>query len=191
MTMYLERKMARWGLAALAALSVVGVAALPASDSNAAVQQGPEIAYVSTEIVLRQTPGFAAAESTFNAEMLGYQTEVQTLQQTLDSAVNTFNQQSIVLSPTARQERAEELRGLQQQLEQRTNQLQTQAAQRQQELVGPLEERIQAVIDGLRAERSISLVFDVSAPGSNIISADPALDITPVVVQRLTGASGQ
>jgi hypothetical protein len=31
----------------------------------------------------------------------------------------------------------------------------------------------------------------VSAPGSSIISADPALDITPIVVQRLTGASEQ
>ena len=183
--------MARWGLAALAVLLVAGVAALPAPNPNAAMQQGATIAFVSTEIVLRQTPGFAAAESTFNAEMQGYQTEVQTLQQTLDSAVNTFNQQSIVLSPTARQERAEELRQLQQQLEQRTNQLQTQAAQRQQELVGPLEERIQTVIDGLRAERGLSLVFDVSAPGSNIISADPALDITAVVVQRLTGGSNQ
>lgn len=191
MTMYMERKMARLGLAALAILVVVGVAALPASDSNVGIQQQSPIAYVSTEIVLRQTPGFAAAESTFNAEMETYQSEVQTLQRTLDSAVNAFNQQSIVLSPTARQERAAELRQLQQQLEQRTNQLQTQAAQRQQDLVGPLEERIQSVIDGLRAERGLALVFDVSAPGSNIISADPTLDITPVVVQRLTGAGGQ
>jgi Skp family chaperone for outer membrane proteins len=183
--MYMERKMARWGLAALALVVVAGVAALPAP------QQGPGFAYVSTEVVLRQTPGFAAAESTFTAEMEGYQTEVEALQQTFDSAVTAFNQQSIVLSPTARQERQDELRQLQQQLEQRTNQLQTQAAQRQQELVGPLEERIQAVIDGYRAERGISLVFDVSAPGSNIISADPALDITPAIVQRLTGPGGQ
>jgi outer membrane protein len=189
--MYMERKMARWGLAALALILVAGVAALPTSDTDAALPQGATVAYVSTEIVLRQTPGFAAAESTFNAEMRGYQTEVQSLQRTLDSAVNAFNQQSIVLSPTARQERQEELRQLQQQLEQRTNQLQTQAAQRQQELVGPLEERIQAVIDGYRAERNISLVFDVSAPGSGIISADPALDITAAVVQRLAGAGGR
>ncbi len=182
--------MARWGLAALAILVVVGVAALPAPSADAGVQ-GQGLAYVSSEIVLRQTPGFAAAESTFNAEMEQYRGEVQRLQQTLDSAVNAFNQQSIVLSPTARQERAGELQALQQQLEQRTNELQTRAAQRQQELVGPLEERIQTVIDGLRAERNLSLVFDVSAPGSSIISADPALDITPVVVQRLTGEAGQ
>jgi len=183
--------MARWGLAALAVIVVAGVAALPTSSTDDAALQGASIAYVSTEIVLRQTPGFAAAESTFTAEMAGYQTEVQALQRTLDSAVNAFNQQSIVLSPTARQERQDELRQLQQQLEQRTTQLQTQAAQRQQELVGPLEERIQAVIDGYRAERNIQLVFDVSAPGSNIISADPALDITPAVVQRLAGAGGR
>ena len=65
-----------------------------------------------------------------------------------------------------------------------------QMMQRQQELIGPLEDRIQSVIDGLRAERNITMVFDVSAPGNNIISADPVLDITSVVVSRLTGPSG-
>ena len=122
--------------------------------------------------------------------MTGYQDEVQQLQQQLDSAVSAFNQQSIVLSPTARQEKTEELRGLQQQLEQRTTELQQRAAQRQQELIGPLEDRIQSVIDGLRAERNIAVGFDVAAPGNNIISADPVLDLTTVVVQRITGAGG-
>ncbi len=187
MTMHLERKMARWGLAALALLAVVGVAAIPTSPEPA---QGSPLAYVSSEIVLRQTPGFVQAESTFNAEMAGYRAEVQVLQQDLDSAVAAFNQQSIVLSPTARQEKSGELRGLQQQLEQRTTDLQNIAVQRQQELIGPLEDRIQSVIDGLRAERNISMVFDVAAPGNNIISADPVLDLTSVVVSRLTGPSG-
>ncbi len=187
MTMHMERKMARWGLAALALIAVVGIAAIPTPPEPA---QGTPFAYVSSEIVLRQTPGFAQAESTFNAEMAGYRAEVQVLQEDLDSAVNAFQQQSIVLSPTARQEKTDELRGLQQQLEQRTGELQNLAVQRQQELIGPLEDRIQSIIDGLRAERAIAVVFDVSAPGNNIISADPVLDITSVVVSRLTGPSG-
>jgi outer membrane protein len=186
MTMHLERKMARWGLAALAVMVVVGIAAIPTASQPA---QGGTLAYVSSEIVLRQTPGFIQAESTFNTEMAGYRAEVQQLQQTLDSAVAAFNQQSIVLSPTARQERTQDLQLLQQQLEQRTSELQVLLTQRQQELIGPLEDRIQRVIDGIRAERNIAVVFDVSAPGNNIISADPLLDLTPVVVTRLTGES--
>jgi len=186
--MHLERKMTRWGVAALVVLAVVGIAAMPAAPNPV---QGTSVAFVSSEIVLRQTPGFAAAESTFAAEMTGYQTEIQQLQMQLDSAVNAFNQQSVVLSPTARQEKTDELRGLQQQLEQRTNELQQRAAQRQQDLIGPLEDRIRAVIDGLRAERNISMVFDVSAPGSSVISADPALDLTTLVIQRVTGGGGQ
>jgi Skp family chaperone for outer membrane proteins len=55
--------------------------------------------------------------------------------------------------------------------------------------MAPLEERIQAVIDGIRAERGLGLIFDVSAPGNNVVSADPVLDLTSTVVRRLTGGS--
>ncbi|NIM48196.1 MAG: hypothetical protein GTO22_02890 [Gemmatimonadales bacterium] len=179
--------MARWGVGALVVLVVVGIGAIPASRSQG---QDRGIGYVSTEIILRQTPGYAEAESTFNAEMASWRAEVEQLQQTLDSAMRAFDQQSIVLSPTARQEKMDELQRLQQQYTQRANQLTERANQRQRELMAPLEERIQLVIDGLRAERNLSLIFDVSAPGSNIISADPVLDLTTVVVRRLTGEGG-
>ena len=174
--------MARWGVVALFLVAVAGIAALP--------QDQPRFAYVSTDIILRQTPGYAQAESTWNAEMGGWRQEVQRLQQQLDSALTAFNRESIVLSPTARQERADEIRRLQQQLDQRTSELQARAQQRQQELMGPLEDRIQRVIDGLRAERNLAAIFDVAAPGNNIISADPAYDLTAVVVRRLTAAGG-
>jgi Skp family chaperone for outer membrane proteins len=34
------------------------------------------------------------------------------------------------------------------------------------------------------------MLFDVAAPGNNIVSADPTLDLTTVVIQRLN-AGGQ
>ena len=117
--------------------------------------------------------------------MESFQAEVEQLQQTFDSAVAAFDQQSPMLSQTARQERMEELRQMQQQAETRSQELTQRAQRRRAELVAPLEDRIQSVIDGLRAERRIALIFDVAAPGNNIISADPTLDLTALVVQRL------
>jgi Skp family chaperone for outer membrane proteins len=184
--MSVDRKKARVALVALGVILVVGVAAIPAPQPQNTVRY----AYVSSELILRQTPGFAQAESTLTAEIASYRGEVQRLQQVLDSAITAFNQQSIVLTPTARSEKTDELRSLQQQLENRTTELQTRAQERQRELVSPLEDRIQRVIDGLRAERNLSLIFDVSAPGNNIVSADPVLDLTGTVVRRLQGASG-
>ncbi|MFQ6045351.1 MAG: OmpH family outer membrane protein [Gemmatimonadales bacterium] len=184
--------MGRWALAALAVILAAGVAAIPAgSDSPSEQQASRGVAFVSTEAILQQTPGFQQAESTFNAEMASYQNEVQRLRTELDSALNAFQQQSLVLTPTVRQERMDELQRLQQRYDQRSSELSDLAQQRQRELLAPLEDRIQRVIDGLRAERNIGLVFDVASPANNIISADPGLDLTQVVIGRLRGAGQQ
>ena len=57
-------------------------------------------------------------------------------------------------------------------------------AERQRELVSPLEQRVQAVVDGIRAERNLAIIFDV-ATMQGIAAVDPQLDLTPIVVQRL------
>lgn len=77
---------------------------------------------------------------------------------------------------------------MQQQFEQRSQELSQRAQDRRQQLVAPLEDRIQRVIDGLRAERNLAMVFDVSSPANSIVSADPTLDLTPLVIRRLSSA---
>ncbi len=175
--------MARWAVAVLAVIVVASVAA----RSTEQAQNDARIAYLNSEVILRQTPGYAAAESTFTSEMGVFQKEVEALQVRLDSVVRDFDQQSIVLSPTARQEKLQEIRGMQQRFEQRSGELQQRAQERRAELVAPLEERIQTVIDGVRAERNLAVIFDVASPGNNIIAADRALDLTPTIIRRLRG----
>lgn len=165
-------------------LAAVTVGALPRGS-----QGGASLAYVSTEIVLRQTPGFAAAESTWNAEVASMRGEIESLSQKLDSALRAFDQTSISLSPTVREEKQNELQQLNRQYQQQTSDARARAEQRQRELMAPLQERIQAVVDGIRAERNLGLVFDLSAPGNNVMAADPALDLTTLVVRRLQGGS--
>ena len=175
--------MARWAVAALAVIVVTGIAA----RSTRQAQEQARLAYLNSDVILRQTPGYASAESLFTAEMSAFQQEVETLQQQLDSVVRDFDQQSIVLSPTSRQEKVQEIQGMQQRFQQRSGELQQRAQERRAELVAPLEERIQSVIDGIRAERNLALIFDVASPGNNIIAADRALDLTPVIITRLRG----
>ena len=179
--------MARWAVAASAILIFVGLGAVPAQ----APQDGTRVAFVNTDIILRQTPGFSAADSTLAAETKAYEDEVAGLQQTLDSTVRDFDRQSVVLSPAARQEKGEQIRQMTAQFQQRYGELQQRAQERRRELVSPLEDRIQTVIDGVRAERNVALIFDVAAQGNNIVSADRTLDLTPIVVSRLQGGGRQ
>lgn len=178
--------MARWGNAVSLGLALVGIGMSPV----AADAQGAAIGYVNTEQILRQTPGYESADSTLAAERAGFQQEANSLQGQLDSAMAAFDQQQLVLSPQAREEKVTELRALNDRIQSRMQELQNQDLERQRELVAPLEQRIQAVIDGIRAERNLSIVFDVANPNSTIISADPSLDLTPLVVSRLQAAAG-
>jgi len=181
--MHKERDVARsafWGV-----LSTIALAMIPAAALAQGAPPGVRIAWVDLQGVLKTSPEYAVAETTFKKEMDGMQKEVEKLQQQFDSTLNEYNKQAVVLSPSAKQSKETQLRNLQQTLQQRAADFQNRAQQREQELIGPIERRVQGIIEGLRAERNLSLIFDVSATGSNIIAADKSLDLTATVMQRL------
>ena len=156
-------------------------AAAPADQGTAPTKVG----FVNIQAVLKQTPGYAKAESTFAKELEGYRTEVQKLQASLDSAAQDFDQQSVALSPTSRQARRKELEAQQEKVQQRTQELQQRAAQRERELLEPIQQRINSVIEGIRAAGAYAIIFDVSAPGNAIVTADKSIDLTPRVLSQL------
>ena len=147
-----------------------------------------KIGFINSRQILQQTPGYAAAESTFEREVKGFREEVQKLQKQLDSSIQAFEQQSIALSPAARQAKQKDLQGLQQRLEKRSTELQQKAQQREQELMAPIQARINGVIQGLRAEGNYAVILDADAQGGAIVAADPALNLTAKVLLRLRTA---
>ena len=177
--------MARWGSAVILGLAVVGASVHPAVSSAQAVGQ---VGYVNSTTVLQQTPGYGVVDSILTAERAVYQQEADVLQAQVDSALTAFDQQQLVLSPQAREEKMTELDELNDRVQARLREMQNQVLQRQRELVTPLEQRIQTVIDGIRAELNLAVVFDVANPNSNIISVDPPVDLTELVVSRLQAA---
>jgi outer membrane protein len=156
----------------------------------AAQQAGAgKLAYVNTQTILKSTPGYAQAESTFTKELQTYRGEVQKLQSSLDSAASDFEQQSVMLSPTQRAAKRKDLEGQQQKLEQRTQELQQRAATRERELLDPIQSKVNSVIEGMRASGNYAMIFDVSAPNSGIVTADKSLDLTDKVIQQLKSGS--
>ena len=95
---------------------------------------------------------------------------------------------AIAFTPTQRQAKQRELQGMQQRLQERGGALQERAAQRQGELMAPINARIRSIIEGIRAEDNYALIIDVDAPGTMIVAVDPAINITARVIQRLKGS---
>jgi outer membrane protein len=168
----------------LMAASLIGVRAAAAQQAGSA-----KIAYVNTQAILKQTPGYAKAESTSTKELEGYRVEVQKLQATLDSAASDFDQQSVMLSPTQRAAKRKDLQAQQQKLEQRTQELQQKAATRERELLDPIQTKVNSVIEGVRAAGNYAVIFDVSSPNNGIVTADKALDLTQRIIQQLKAGS--
>ncbi len=151
--------------------------------------QGPtspvKIGYVNARLVLQGMPGYSQAESLFVAERDAAQNELDRLRAGFDSSVTAFEGQQSILSPSSRAAKRQELAQRQKALEDRAQQLSDQVSRKEQELLNPMQQRLTAVIDGLRAEGNFAIIFDVGLLAGAVISADPSLDITQRVVERL------
>ena len=157
----------------------------PAATDADAGTGATRIGFVNIQAILKASPGYSKAESTFSKELEGYRSEVQKLQAGLDSAAQDFEAQTAVLSPTQRTQRRKDLEAQQEKLQARTQELQQKAASRERELLDPIQTRVNSVIEGIRAAGNYAIIFDVSAPGNGIVTGDKALDLTQRVLQQL------
>ncbi|HQR18077.1 MAG TPA: OmpH family outer membrane protein [Gemmatimonadales bacterium] len=169
----------------LAAMAT-GFAVLPA----AAQQTAGKVAFINSRMVLAAAPGYAKAESLYTSEVAGYRLEVQKMQASLDSAVQAFQQSSVVLSPSARTAKQKDLEAQQQRLEARMQELQEKAVQRERDLLEPIQQRVTSIVEGVRAAGGYAMIFDVGVQNSGIVAADRSLDLTQKVIDQLKAGGG-
>lgn len=151
--------------------------------------QGPptptKIGYVNARSLLQGMTGYAQAESAYVKERDAAQTELDRLRTAFDSAVAEFDQQRTLLSASNRAVKQKELETQRQKVESRAEELSDKISRRERELLEPMQQRLTAIIDGIRAEGNFAIIFDIGALGPALVSVDKSLDITDRVMQRL------
>jgi Skp family chaperone for outer membrane proteins len=72
-------------------------------------------------------------------------------------------------------------------LEGKLQSLQERVGSRERELLAPMQQRLTAIIEGIRAEGNFAMVIDMGNPAVTqlIVAYDKALDITERVARRL------
>lgn len=183
----------RFSFVALSRIAPVLVTGLLVGGVGVAqAQTGPpsdaKIVYVNVQDIVQNAPGAAQARSTFEQELTTYRQELQTMSASIDSMVADYQRQEVMLSPQAKTDKQQEILNMQQELQNRNTELNAQAEQRQQELLEPIFERVNAVIEQVRSENGYYMVIDVA--GAGIVAADTRLDITAVVNERVQAAGG-
>ncbi len=161
---------------------------LCAAAAGSAVAQTPKFGYVNSAAILSQAPGRAEAEAQFNTEVKTYQAQLQRMSDSLQTLAATFDKEAPKLDSTTRETRAKSIRAREADYQSRARNLDQQMQNRQAELVRPLMEQLQKIIETVRAEDNYAMIFDVGSQTSVIVAADKSLDITDKVLTRLKAA---
>lgn len=164
------------------------LAALLALFAPAAVsgQTALKIAFVDSEALIKQAPGYAEANEAFNRTASSWRDSLEQKRTQLQTLFDEYKKQEVILSPEKKTEKQQELLRLEQETQQYFQVKfgpEGEANARQAELMQPLIERVNAVIDQVRAEGDYSLIFDLN--DGALVAGDPALNITELVLQRL------
>jgi outer membrane protein len=175
------------GLVVLTLAGATGASAQQPQGSAA----GARIAFVNAGQILRQMPGYARAESLWTREARTAEQEAQKLRAPFDSLVAAFQQTAPMMTPTNRTARERQLRAQQDSLTQKLQALEQRVDAKERELLSPMQQRLSAVIEGIRAESNYWFVIDLGnqASAAVIVSYDKALDITDRVLRRLQQSS--
>jgi outer membrane protein len=176
------RVLLRANVIALAtSLIVVGTAA--AQAQGAAVPG--RIAYINSALLLQQAPGRAEAEAQFEREVGVYRQQIQRMDDSLRTLVVAFDREAAKLDSAARETRRKSIGQREVEYQMRARGLDSTMQARQAQLVKPIMERVQSVIEAIRTEDGYAMIFDVGAQTSVVVAADKKLDLTERVLARL------
>lgn len=166
------------------------VVALTISMSGLLAAQGtaPKIVYVNSQKIIAQAPGRADAEAQFQKEMDQYKAQVQHMGDTLQSQIADYQKNQATMTATAKTAREKDLNAKRQAYQQRVQELEQTAQQREAELVRPIMEQINKIIEQLRTENGYSFILDAGNQAGVVVAADSSLDVTDQVIKRLLAA---
>lgn len=165
-------------------LLVVGMMALAAP---LAAQAAPtKVGFLDTRRIIQVAPGAEEARATLDREMAGWRTQLEAMDDSLTAMATDLQQRSSVMNAEARARSEQQIRDKQAEFQQRAEQLQQQAGMRQEQLMQPIMARVETAISEVRQAGGFAMIFDAATDA--IVSADPSLDITEQVIQRLQAA---
>jgi outer membrane protein len=150
---------------------------------GASGQSDLKIGYVNAQAIIAESPEAASVEEQFQREMVPWEGELQSLQVELENLMQQYQAQQTTMTPENRAGREELILRKQQEFQNRAQEIESLASNRRQELVQPLMEKINLIIENIRQEGDYTFIFDSSA--GVFLSADESFDLTEEVIQRL------
>jgi len=170
------------GLIRAASLALIVGAA---TAGSASAQAAPKFGFINSAAILAEAPGRAEAENQFKTEVAAYQAQLQRMSDSLQAMGAAFDKAAPTLDSATRASRGKAIADKEADYQNRAKTLDQQMQNRQAELIRPLMENLQKIIEQVRAEDNYAMIFDVASQTSVIVAADKNLDITQKVLARV------
>ena len=155
--------------------------------ASAAAQQTPRLGWINSQRIRAEAPGVAEARKTLEGEVTRSRAQVDSLSRELQRLESDFQRQQASLSATVRQQREQEFQQRLNGAQQRVAQLEQTMQRREAELFGPINQRINEAVEAVRKEGNYAMIFDAAV----LATADPTLDLTTRVLERLRRPAGR
>jgi outer membrane protein len=167
------------------ATSLIAIGAAGAQTASVSAPVTVKIGYINSAQLLQEAPGRAEAEAQFDREVGAYRTQLQRMNDSLNTLMAAFDRDAAKLDTTTRAARGKVIRDRETEYQARARGLDSTMQARQAQLVKPIMERVQSVIEAIRQEDGYSMILDVGAQASVVVAADKRLDLTDRVLARL------
>jgi outer membrane protein len=147
-----------------------------------------KLAYVKSQSVLDTYPPYQDAQKKLEAEDGQWRQEIQKMSEQLKQLQDQLEQQSLLLSEAKKKEKAQELQNLAMKAQQYQQEKWGQDGEffkRQSELLKPIFDQVNVIINKIGQEGSYDFIFDITTANSNILYAPTKYDLTDQVIARL------
>lgn len=170
---------------------VAALGLLFGAPAIAAAQEAPRIAYVDTEAIIQEAPGYGEASAQFQQTTQSWQDTLEQKRAELQRMFEEYKKQEVVLSPEEKTEKQQTILQLERETQQYFQEKfgpEGEASERQSDLMRPIIQRVNEAIERVRQQQGYALVFDLNAPA--LVAGDPALNITDQVIQQMNQQAG-
>jgi outer membrane protein len=150
------------------------------------IAESAKLAYVNVEQIMAESKDVQEAKRIFDAESAEWRTEIETMQTELEELAGQFEKKKLILNEQGKKDAAQKIKAKEDEVNRKINEYfgqQGLAASRNAELLEPILDRINKVIEEVSIDENYDMVLDITA--GNVLYAKENLDITEVVLSRL------
>jgi len=168
-----------------AALPALGqTPAAPAAASPAGAAAGKVAVVDFQKVVLENAEGKKAQEKLM-AEVSRRQKDFEDKQKSLQDSQNKLQTQGQVLTDAVKADLGRQIKKLNTDLQRMNDDAQKDIGNLQQQLLRPIADRAQKVLQAYSVENGFAVVFDVSNQANNIIYVQEVADVTTEIIRRV------